>query len=193
MSRTHLIIGITLAALVSSIAKAQDPTKTYTYDELGRLTKVEIENGSQDGEQRVYTYDKADNRQSVVATDDGSSPPPPPPQSCALSPTDWTTTQSGFAYPRVYAPTGGCGFQVKLDFTITVQSGPISAGQVNAVFAAFDDTLEATETAKVIVVYPVSGVVSTSQQIVLRFDWTAPDGNATFGSQGYSLVTINPN
>ncbi|MEM9592292.1 MAG: RHS repeat domain-containing protein [Pseudomonadota bacterium] len=188
--------GVFLVLAPVSMVNSQDPTKTYTYDDLGRLTKVEIDNGSQDGEQRDYSYDRADNRQSVVSTGASSSPP----QSCTLGPVGFTTTQSGNAYPRVYAPTSaGCGFQIKLDFTITLESGQVSASELQAIenaavfFPGGDDTLEADEHAKILVVLPTTGVVSTTQPFVLRVNWIAPDGNATFGGSGYSLVTINPN
>jgi len=112
---------------------------------------------------------------------------------CLLGPVGFTTTQSGYAWPRVYAPTSaGCGYQIRLDYTITVQSGPISANQITSVFAANDDTLEGNEHAKVLVISPVAGVVSTNDPIVLHVNWIAPDGNASFASPGYSVVTINP-
>ena len=193
MSRIYLTASIALACSSISLAESQDPTKTYTYDERGRLIRVEIENGSQDGEQRDYSYDRADNRQSVVSTGATSTPTP----SCALSPSGFTTTQSGYAWPRVYAPENGCGFQVRLDFTISLHSGQVTPSELQAienaaVFTAFDDTLEATEPSKVLVMYPTASVVATTAPFVLRVNWIAPDGNATFGSSGYSLVTINP-
>lgn len=192
-----MLASCSLATLVCmSSLHAQDSIKTYTYDDLGRLTRVEIDNGSQDGEQRDYNYDRADNRQSVISTGASSSPS----QTCTLGPVGFTTTQSGYSYPRVYAPTTtGCGFEIQVDFTITLESGQVSAAEVQAIestavfFPGGDDTLDADEHAKVLVIYPTTGVVSTTQPFVLRVTWSAPGGNATFGGSGYSLVTINPN
>lgn len=63
--------------LLAPLALAQT-TRTYTYDALGRLTKVSPGTGTP----VCYAYDPADNRTSVSATAGciaGTSPPPPPP------------------------------------------------------------------------------------------------------------------
>lgn len=113
---------------------------------------------------------------------------------CTLGPSGFTVTQTEYAYPRVYAPTSaGCGFQVQLGYTITVESGNINANDITAVFSALDDTLEANEHAKVLVIYPVDGVTTETQPIVLRVNWQVLNGNAVIASPGYSTVTINPN
>ena len=119
-------VRLVLIALPSPVL-AQSQTKTYEYDALGRLVEVTIIGGSQDGEQRDYTYDEADNRTRVVSIAPPETPTPTPtptpsPTSCALD-QDFTTTASGVAYPRVRAPAGGCTFPVQLAYSITVDSG----------------------------------------------------------------------
>lgn len=117
---------------------------------------------------------------------------------CLLGPSDFTTTQSGYAYPRIYAPTSsGCGYQIELDYTITLESGQVTAQELstiesNSSFIAFDNTLEGNEHAKVIVVYPTDGILATTQPVILRVNWIAANGDALFASPGHSLVTINP-
>ena len=63
--------------LLAPLALAQT-TRTYSYDALGRLTKVTPGTGTP----VCYAYDAADNRASVSAVAGcvaGASPPPPPP------------------------------------------------------------------------------------------------------------------
>lgn len=65
MARSRLLIVLAaLCALTSSALAMAAETQTYTYDALGRLTKVETTSG------RVtqYTYDAANNRTQVTST-----------------------------------------------------------------------------------------------------------------------------
>lgn len=70
MSRIQAVLGhlaIVCAASLSSAANAQETT-TYTYDALGRLTKVERSGGASNGVTTTYAYDKANNRANVTTT-----------------------------------------------------------------------------------------------------------------------------
>jgi len=116
---------------------------------------------------------------------------------CTLGPVGFTTMQSGYAWPRVYAPSSaGCGYEVKLGYTITVASGQVTSGELDTIVQglifADDDTLDADEHGKVLIVPPIAGVVATPDQVVLHINWTTPDSNALIASPGYSIVTINP-
>ncbi len=197
MRRVHLLAGVVLALFPVSLTHSQNPTKTYTYDELGRLIKVEIANGSQDGEQRDYTYDDSDNRTNVNSTGATGGPPP---TSCALSSVGWTTVQGSYGIARVFPPTpAGCGFPVTLNFTISVESGQVTAQELQAIQAsAFwigGNTMQATDFAKSMAMGPAATDVSTTAPYVLRVTWSATSGNATFDSPGppYALVTVEPN
>jgi len=117
---------------------------------------------------------------------------------CTLGPVGFTTTRSAYAYPRMYAPSSaGCGYQIKLDYTISLVSGQVSAAELQAIedaaifYPQDDDTLEHDEHAKVLIIFPIDTYVSTTDQVVLRVNWIASDGNAMFGV-GDTLVTIDP-
>ncbi len=65
MARSRLLIALAVfGALASPALATAAETQTYTYDALGRLTKVETTGG------RVtqYTYDAANNRTQVTST-----------------------------------------------------------------------------------------------------------------------------
>lgn len=65
MARSRLLIGIlALSALTAPTLAAAAETQTYTYDALGRLTKVETSSGRK----TEYTYDAANNRTQVTST-----------------------------------------------------------------------------------------------------------------------------
>jgi len=198
MSRMHFVAGAVLASLPVTLAQGQPSTKTYTYDELGRLITVEVANGSQNGERRDYTYDRANNRMQVNST--GATGGPPPANNCALSSVGWTTLQGSYGIARIFPPTpAGCGFPVKLSFTIDVESGSVTSQELAAIRAqAFwigGDTLQATDFAKSMAINASTTQVASNQPYVLKVTWSAPDGNATFDSPGppYALVTVNPN
>ncbi|NJO13479.1 MAG: hypothetical protein HC872_08450 [Gammaproteobacteria bacterium] len=57
-------------------AVASTETVSYSYDARGRLKRVQRSGGVNDNVQTQYTYDKANNRKTVVTT--GSSNPVPP-------------------------------------------------------------------------------------------------------------------
>jgi YD repeat-containing protein len=65
MTRSGLLIGLVALCVVASpmLAVAAE-TQTYTYDALGRLTKVETTSGRK----TEYTYDAANNRTQVSST-----------------------------------------------------------------------------------------------------------------------------
>lgn len=95
-SARHMIL---LAALsISGVVGAQT-TALYEYDALGRLKRVDLENGSY----ITYTYDAAGNRRAVLSSPTGgASPPsgsppgaPPPPPATALG----TITYANARYP----------------------------------------------------------------------------------------------
>jgi len=196
MSRMHFLAGLVLASLPITLAQGQQSTKTYTYDQFGRLTKVEVSNGSQDGEQRDYSYDRADNRTQVDSTGANVGPPS---SSCALSSVGWTTVQGSYGIARVFPPTpAGCGFQVTLDFTITVESGQVSASELlaiqNSAFWIGGNTMQATDFAKSMAFGPAATDVSTPDNYVLKVTWSTTTSNVTFDTPGpaYALVTVTP-
>lgn len=66
------IVAVCLSACLAlpSIAAAQSSTKTYEYDALGRLVKVETVGGRENDTRRDYEYDPAGNRLEVDSTKD---------------------------------------------------------------------------------------------------------------------------
>ena len=65
MARSRLLIAlVVLCAMMSPTLTIAAETQTFTYDALGRLTKVETTSG------RVtqYAYDAANNRTQVTST-----------------------------------------------------------------------------------------------------------------------------
>jgi hypothetical protein len=85
--RALLLSSVSVVTLsISASAFAQSATETFTYDELGRLIRVDIDGGQQDDEVRDYAYDKADNRTQVQSSLTGGAPPPPPPTPPPSSP-----------------------------------------------------------------------------------------------------------
>tara|TARA_R100001224_G_C4026956_1_gene151308 strand:+ start:2347 stop:2658 length:312 start_codon:yes stop_codon:yes gene_type:complete len=70
-----LIVGLGLSALLvlPTAAEAQSSIKTYQYDALGRLVKVETTGGQENDTRRDYEYDPAGNRLSVDSTKDADN------------------------------------------------------------------------------------------------------------------------
>lgn len=69
MGRRIWKMSLTLCAVIcTGAASAQSSTETYTYDALGRLTKVEVSGGQNNGDQRDLTYDPAGNRTAHVSS-----------------------------------------------------------------------------------------------------------------------------
>jgi len=64
------IMGASLVALcLVATASAQQSTKNYRYDALGRLIEIDEQGGSNDTDTRSYFYDAAGNRVQVGTTD----------------------------------------------------------------------------------------------------------------------------
>jgi hypothetical protein len=76
MGGARLFLATSLLALAAS-AKAGE-TVAYSYDSLGRLTRVS-RSGTVNGPVTAdYRYDASDNRTNVTVAE-GAPPPPPPP------------------------------------------------------------------------------------------------------------------
>jgi YD repeat-containing protein len=71
MTRSIQALGCVCACL-SSIAAAADST-TYTYNALGRLTKVQVAGGPANGTQISYQYDASGNRTQYIVSGSTSS------------------------------------------------------------------------------------------------------------------------
>ena len=74
MRRILLTTGMVAATIMVAFATASATTElgnetiTYTYDARGRLTNVSHAGSVNNNVQTNYTYDKADNRQTVNVT-----------------------------------------------------------------------------------------------------------------------------
>lgn len=74
MRRILLTAGMAAATIMVALATASATTEmgnetiTYTYDARGRLTNVSHAGSVNNNVQTNYTYDKADNRQTVNVT-----------------------------------------------------------------------------------------------------------------------------
>ena len=66
------------SAIAFASAAWAGETITYSYDSLGRLTRVE-RSGTVNSGVTAYSYDAADNRTNVTVALAGAPPPPPPP------------------------------------------------------------------------------------------------------------------
>ncbi|MEL7217234.1 MAG: hypothetical protein AAGK01_02255 [Pseudomonadota bacterium] len=184
MLRMHVLAGIALASLPVTLAHGQQSTKTYTYDQFGRLTKVEVQGGSKDGELREYSYDKSDNRTEVSSS--GAGP------TCVLSPIGFTVPDGTYAWPRVYTPPpyDGCGFEVELSYTITVVQVGSGSGTFTHDFFQSNDTLASTDYFKMVWINPQAGLAAPGSSAVLRVNWKVESGNAVIAAPKYSEVTI---
>jgi YD repeat-containing protein len=119
IARRHLLSGLASAGLlsVSKSAFAQS-AQTYTYDALGRLTKVEYADGSS----VTYAYDAAGNRTSIVQT-----PTPPPGPFTATIP----ISSSGPVNLRTLANTAGYDGTKDAAILYTLASGVTLMGAAN--------------------------------------------------------------
>lgn len=63
-----------LAVIAFLLAPSPAFADTFLYDSLGRLTKVQYDNGGY----IVYAYDANGNRSTVAISTHGEAPPPPP-------------------------------------------------------------------------------------------------------------------
>ncbi|MBL8272002.1 Ig-like domain repeat protein [Steroidobacter sp.] len=61
-------MGLSVAWMYLAAPAQAAETLTYTYDALGRLTKVQTAGGPGSGVQRDYSYDAAGNRSSFLST-----------------------------------------------------------------------------------------------------------------------------
>lgn len=61
----RILFGATLLFALSPQPASAAETVTYTYDALGRVTKVTRQRGGNNAATANYTYDHADNRSNV--------------------------------------------------------------------------------------------------------------------------------
>jgi hypothetical protein len=73
----HLLLAGSAAAWASAADAGE--TLAYTYDALGRLTRVDHNGTVNNGVNAHYGYDSADNRTNVTVNMSPAPPPPPPP------------------------------------------------------------------------------------------------------------------
>lgn len=177
MRRLQLVAGICLASVSgTSLAQSTTSTEAYTYDALGRVTKVEVTDGEQDGASRNYDYDNADNRTQVVSAEganNGSSGPQTLPTECTLLGSEMPPLpDTTLAWPRV-GVASECQETLQLSFTVEEISGIGSSSP--GTFAGGDSTLNAgppdNETLKLAYIQPVAGSVPTGTQKVLQVNW----------------------
>ena len=81
MTRFSTISLIAIATALVSSAHAQQETKNFTYDALGRLTTTDVVNGVNNGDTRTICYDSMGNRTEFMTRIDGSLP------ACGSTPT----------------------------------------------------------------------------------------------------------
>ncbi|MEM7665023.1 MAG: hypothetical protein AAF250_04135 [Pseudomonadota bacterium] len=157
--------------------------------------KVEVEGGDQDGAQRDYAYDDADNRTQVVSvasTNAGSDDPSQLPPECALVGSEMPPLpDTDAAWPRVFV-SAACDKSLQLSFTVEEVSG--QGGWSPGVFLGYDSTLDSgppdNETLKLASVVPVAGSVQTGTQLVLRVNWQV-DNFIGAGTTAQSTVRID--
>ncbi len=171
-----------------ALAQGSESAHTYTYDALGRLVKVQVAGGEQDGETRDYAYDAAGNRTQVSAS--GSSDPMP--ADCALIGSEMTSApDTTIAWPRVFVAQT-CDTNLTLSYTIQQVSGTGSLSDDG--FSQSDPVLEASlpadETVKLVYITPIAASVPSGEQLVLDVHWKA-DGYAGAGSEAVSRVRID--
>jgi len=73
MKATRLTVILFAGACAAGMASANQIV-TYSYDELGRLTEVQIQSGPGSGVKQTYSYDAAGNRLQQQVTAPGQSP-----------------------------------------------------------------------------------------------------------------------
>lgn len=195
MRRIRFAVGITLACVSGlSLAQSTTSTESYTYDALGRLTKVEVASGEQDGASRDYNYDKADNRSQVVSTagaNSGGGGPEALPPECALSPGAIQTKFDTVAlWPRVSISS-----QCTEELVLTASSSRIS-GVGSWTLEGFyqdDNTLSIgppENGTKMAHIQPLAASVPTGTQLVLNVNWQVQNFVGT-GTSANTEVRIN--
>lgn len=196
MRRIRFAASIVLASFpMASFAQSSSSTEAYTYDELGRLVKVEVTDGDQTGAERSYTYDDASNREQVVsvaAANGGGGLDPLPPE-CILSPgaTQTATDTAGYVWPRVYVASE-CEVNMEIAFTVTQVSGQGSWVQPER-FYQDDPFLNAaapeSDTSKLMYIQPIAGSVPANDQLNLNVEWNVVNYAA---APVNTPVVINP-
>ncbi len=179
MHRFRVGVGVVLAC-ISGLSWAQSTTSTesYTYDALGRLVKVEVVDGEQDGASRDYNYDNADNRTEVNSTagsNIGGSGLDPLPSECALLPAATPAATDGeLVWPRVLV-SGACQETLELAFNVSYVSGQ-GAWTPPGQFYQGSKYLKAgspdNETSKLMYIQPVAGSVPSGDQLELNVEWS---------------------
>lgn len=100
------VVALSSSALIAALSAAGDTV--YTYDALGRLTKVV----RPDGVETNYTLDAAGNRTQVT---EGAPTPPPPPPGPPPAPTGLQFNQNSQCsfYAQWNAVTGATSYQIR--------------------------------------------------------------------------------
>jgi hypothetical protein len=131
MIKSHLLVGgsCLAAAVLSAVgAWAQSETKTYQYDQLGRLVSTQVNGGLGNSDTRTVCYDAMGNRVNFKTRNDGSMPgctapspapsPTPTPPSPTPTPTPTPTPSNNPPIANEDSVGGGCGTTTYYDLLL---------------------------------------------------------------------------
>lgn len=128
--RSTAIKLVAVSACVSvnaPTAAQQQSVETYTYDALGRLVRVEVSGGQNNGDKHSICYDKAGNRTAYKASADGSlatcavgSPTPTPTPAPTPTPTPTPTPAPSNSPPNAVNDlvSGNCNGWTLVNLTV---------------------------------------------------------------------------
>jgi chitodextrinase len=170
--------SIILVFVALSLARAE--TTSYTYDALGRLTRVD---GSSSGSVVTYTYDAAGNRTQTTSKSESTAPSAP----TGLGATATSQTQINLSWSGS-TDTGGSGLSGYRIYRGTTQVG------TSATTSYSDSSLAAGTTYTYrVAAYDVAGNVSpqSSQASAKTLDTTPPSTPTNLSGSASSATQIN--
>jgi hypothetical protein len=172
-----------ICAIAFATAARGSETIVYTYDSLGRLTRVERSGSVNAGIASTYGYDAADNRANVTVGGGTAGPPPP----AAFSVADAWAIEGGalaFAVTRSGSAAAGAGVAYATANASAGAGGDYSAASGTLSFAA-------GETARIVTVTTIDDTVDENDE-TLFVNLSSPTGGASI-LDGQAIGTIADN
>lgn len=173
-----LTISAFCGSLLSNAHAAENAT--FTYDALGRLTATSTTGSVNNGKNIGVAYDPAGNRSNYSVTGTGSQNPP-----CSLSAWNAEGNDEFTVYAGVQK-NGSCADAVSVNYTVQYVSG---SGQYGVGSLIGGQTINPSESYKLLQIYAYYGTVPPGSPLVLRVTWNVVSGNGTI-SPAQGTVTF---
>lgn len=181
---SRVLMSLLASALLAAPAPASE-TVLYTYDSLGRLTKVVHSGTVNSGASACYTYDKANNRTNVTSSMSGDCTPPPPVSFSIAN--DGAVTEGGSSVFTV-TKTGTAAGTLTVNYA-TANGTAVAPGDYTATSGTL--TFLAGETSKTVSVPTIDDTVVESAE-TFTMTLSSPSGGATLETAS-ATATINDN